>query len=133
MAALAPDEQPIQDPSEASGPLTLAVAIDGTAGASTQEGAAPEGDYGRIMVLTGAEMSSDAFIERFQWPINPIIVLNGLNWLTQDEALIGIPPTQADERPLEPPQNPLLLFLAVAVLMPAVVAGLGAWIFWTRR
>jgi ABC-type uncharacterized transport system involved in gliding motility auxiliary subunit len=133
MAALAPDEQPSQDPGEASGPLTLAVAVDGAAGASTEEGAAPEGSYGRVMVLTGAEMSSDAFIERFQWPYNPIIVLNGVNWLTQDEALIGIPPTQADERPLEAPQNPWLLFLAVAVLMPAVVAGLGAWIFWTRR
>ncbi len=131
LATLAPDAQPSKDPDEAVGPLSLAVAIEGADAVEGEGGGASS--YGRIVVISGAEMASDAFIERFQWPYNPLLVLNSINWLTQDEALIGIPAVAQDERPLEAPQNPWLLILSTALLMPAVVAGLGFYVFWSRR
>ena len=139
MASLGPGEQPSQDPTEPTGPLALAVAVDGSSSGDDLDGEAPQGGYGRMVVLTGGEMASDAAVIPQSGaltalgPYNAIFVLNSINWLTQDEALIGIPPTDSADRPLEAPQNPWLLFLATAVLMPAVVAGLGFWIFWTRR
>lgn len=132
---------PGPDEADATGPLTLGVVGEGAAPAEGADGAAaPAARAGRIVVFGSADMVSDGFFQQLgQLQLagislgNGNLVLNAVNWLTQDEALISIRPTEPDDRPLTPPQNGLLLFLANLVLAPLAVAGIGLWVWWRRR
>jgi len=121
----------VKDEGDAEGPLTLAVSAEGAA----TEGGEDAASYGRLVVFGSAAMVSDGFLGGLQGLSlgNGNLVLNAVNWLTQDEALISIRPTEPDTRPISPPQNPLLLFISTTLLMPALVAGIGFWVWWRQR
>ncbi len=114
---------------DASGPLVLGVAAEGTG----EDGA-------RLVVLGSSQLAADGLLQELQLAsmigggiYNGEVVLNSANWLAQDELLIGIEPTTPDQRPINAPQNPGLLQLTTALLIPLLVAGVGFWIWWGRR
>ena len=110
---------------DALGPLTLAVAAEDNA----------EGGYGRLVVFGSAGLVSDSFLQGLQMVSlgNGNLVLNGINWLTQDESLISIRPTPPETRSINPPSRPWLLLLTTTVFMPALVAAVGFWVWWRQR
>jgi len=103
------------------GPLTLAVAAEGGE------------DYGRLVVFGTSALVVDPFLRDVRGIANLDLFLNAVNWLTQEEELISIRPTEPDDRPLTPPENPLRLMLVTAVLAPLAVLGVGGWIMLRRR
>lgn len=122
LTAGTPTLDPAQD---TAGPLTLAVAAEDSA----------EGGYGRIVVFGNAQLAADEFLQGVQLLSlgNGNLVLNGINWLTQDEALISIRPTPPESRTINPPQRPWLLLLTTTLFMPALVAAIGFWVWWRQR
>ncbi len=109
------------DPTDEQPPLTLAVAAEGGEG------------YGRVVVFGTSNLASDGILQRLGQAANYDLVLNAVNWLTTDEDLISIRPTEPDNRPISPPQSPALLLLVTAVLVPLAIFGIAAWIWWRRR
>ncbi len=117
---------PTLDPGEDTpGPLTLGVAAEDSA----------EGGYGRLVVFGNAQLASDGFLQGMQMLSlgNGNLVLNGINWLTQDEALISIRPTAPETRSINPVERPWLLLLTTTLFMPALVASVGFWVWWRQR
>lgn len=112
--------RPVADPDEPKGPLTLALAAEGGV------------DFGRLVIYGSSQFVTDEYIQAVT-SLNPALFLNTLNWLTQEDDLITIPPTTPGSHPLTTPTNPGLLMLATAVLMPLAVLGVGGWIWWRRR
>lgn len=131
---------PQPDGADATGPLTLGVVGEGAQAADGESGAPPaESRSGRIVVFGSATLVSDGFFQQLgQFQLggnlgNGNLVLNTVNWLTQDESLISIRPTEPDDRPLTPPQNAVLLILANMLLAPLAIAAVGIWVWWRRR
>jgi ABC-type uncharacterized transport system involved in gliding motility auxiliary subunit len=113
--------QPSASPEE-QGPLALGVAAEG------------DEDYGRLVVYGTSYLANDAFLQRYgAFTANGDLFLNSVNWLTLEEDLITIRPTEPDDRPLSPPSNSLLLLLLTTVVAPLAVLGVGTWIMWNRR
>ena len=121
--------QPTKDDVDAAGPLDLAVAGEPAAGA---DGAAAQ-EPGRIVVIGSASLVADAILQQIQASGNIVLVLNSINWLAQDEELMGIRATEPDDRPLRAPQSPILIFLVTTLLLPAIVAAIGFYVWWQRR
>lgn len=119
----AEDAQPTKDDADAAGPLDVAVAAESSG----------SGGVGRLVVFGSAGIVADATLQQIRAPGNPIVTLNAVNWLTQDNALMGIRPTEPDDRPLSQPGNKLLVFLTTALFIPAAIAALGFYIWWQRR
>lgn len=125
LAALqAQGAQPTKDDADAAGPLDVAVAAE-------HSGTGP--GPGRLVVFGSAGLVADGTLQQIRAPGNPVVTLNAINWLTQDNALMGIRPTDPDDHPLKQPESKLLVFLATALLIPAAIAALGFYIWWQRR
>jgi ABC-type uncharacterized transport system involved in gliding motility auxiliary subunit len=104
------------------GPIALGVAAEGG------------DDYGRMVVFGTSELASDGVIGQFgQVFANAGLFLNSISWLTEQEELISVPPKEPSERPLNPPDNPWLLFILTVVAAPLTVLALGGWIMYSRR
>jgi len=57
-----------------------------------------------------------------------------INWLLRREAMVGIPPRDLRMFSLSTTaQQRTQLFVMVVVLMPALAAALGLWVWWRRR
>jgi ABC-type uncharacterized transport system involved in gliding motility auxiliary subunit len=88
---------------------------------------------GRLVVVGTAEVASDRFLRNA--PGNLGFMLNAVDWLAQDDALIAIraknrtPPPLAFTSPL---QRGLARY-GNLVGVPALVIALGAWRLWRRR
>lgn len=121
--------QPVKDDVDAGGPLDLAAAAEPAAGADAGAAKGP----GRLVVVGSASWVSDAILQQINATGNGVFVLNSINWLAQDEELMGIRATEPDDRPLRTPQNPILLFLVTTLLLPGVIAAIGFYVWWQRR
>lgn len=112
---------PERGPDDNLGPLTLAVAAEGGE------------DYGRLVVFGTSALVADGVLRQFGGLANGDLFLNSVNWLTQEEDLISIRPTEPGDRPLNPPSNPLMLLLLTTVAAPLAVLAVGAAVWWSRR
>lgn len=115
------EQQPQPGPGDETGPLVMAVAAEGGK------------DMGRLVVFGTSALASDGFLQELEGIANLDLVLNAVNWLAQDEVLIGIRPTESDDRPMQPPQNWGLLLLLTAIVLPLAALAIGTWIWWQRR
>ncbi len=85
----------------------------------------------RIVVAGDADFATNAFLTN---PFHRDLFLNALNWLVEEEELIGIRPKKSRFRFLFlTRQQQALLFWGTTVILPLAVALLGVWVWWRRR
>jgi hypothetical protein len=122
-----------QDESDNAPPLTLAVAGEHFGSGLEDEDEAA--GFGRVALFGTASLASDDILRSFPpgAVANFDLFLNAVNWLALEEELISIRPTEPDNRPIQPPSNPLGILLLTAVALPLAVLGVGGWIYWRRH
>ncbi|MHB1006208.1 MAG: GldG family protein [Chloroflexota bacterium] len=122
---------------DSKGPLTLAAAVeanvDGTGQAqvtSNQEESANTRKT-RLVIVGDTDFASDAFLRMAG---NQDLFVNSVNWLTQSEDLIAIRPKPPENHEvlLTQSQTNLVWFSSI-VLLPLLVLGAGASVWWSRR
>jgi ABC-type uncharacterized transport system involved in gliding motility auxiliary subunit len=101
------------------GPLVLSVAAENN---TTQA---------RLVVFGDAEFAADALYQRG----NGDILLNAIDWTTQQEKLISISPKNNTIRTYVPPQNAglIAMILTSICVLPLLVIGGGISAWYTRR
>jgi ABC-type uncharacterized transport system involved in gliding motility auxiliary subunit len=125
------------DPEDIAGPVPLAVAVDSSAASEPGGETAPDeqdseaAQATRLVVVGDSDFASNGQLVNVG---NAELVLNIVNWLTEREMMVGIPPKQTDDTRLSLSQSELrtISWLVFAV-MPGAAALLGALVFWQRR
>ena len=103
------------------GPLT--VALTGERDAS--------GAKARLALFGNSRFSTDRWITSGG---NLDMFVNTVNWLAQDEQLIAIRPVQPQQRTLfVPPSDARFITIGSIALLPLLILGLGAIVWWQRR
>ncbi len=117
----APQVQP--DEADLPGPRLIAVAAE--------REAADGAPKARVAVFGDADFASNASLTL---GANQDLFLNAVNWLTEEEALVGIRPLPPAVRSvvLSPVQSGLLFWTSV-VFLPGAVVLAGALVWWRRR
>jgi len=116
------------------GPLTLAMAVQPVPPKkqpAPADAAAPS-SAARLVVFGDSDFAANSFFRLYG---NGDLVLNAINWLAEDEAVISIRPKEARVSPLilNSEQEGLLFWVSIVILPgAALLAGLGAW-QWRRR
>ncbi len=114
-----------RDPEEATGPLTL-VAIS-----SRRLGDDPDAPRSRIVVAGDADFAQNSF---FHLLGNGNLFLNVVNYLAEQENLIGLEPRTHDLPAINMTNREMKgTFFFAVVLWPALLAFAGAVIWWRRR
>jgi ABC-type uncharacterized transport system involved in gliding motility auxiliary subunit len=121
------------------GPITLGAAVS----APTETAAGPAGDQGavtesdapmpetRVVVFGDSDFPSNAY---GGVPGNVNLFANAISWLAQQENLIAIRPTEAEDRRITMTPRQQTLAMATSVfLLPALVFGAGILTWWRRR
>jgi ABC-type uncharacterized transport system involved in gliding motility auxiliary subunit len=118
------------------GPIPLGVVVSAPAGApDTNPGTPATGDAlkpeTRVVVLGDSDFPSNAY---GGIPGNLNFFANAISWLAQQENLIAIRPTEAqDRRVTMTPRQQTGVFWASIVVMPALVFLAGIYTWWRRR
>jgi ABC-type uncharacterized transport system involved in gliding motility auxiliary subunit len=109
--------------SDLTGPLALAVAVDG---------AASSGKSSRLVLIGSPDLISNNALQ--QVPGNQTLFLNAANWVAEQDNLIDIraPETTPRTMVLTAPQMNLVAYSSFLFLPLAVLAA-GAAVWWTRR
>jgi ABC-type uncharacterized transport system involved in gliding motility auxiliary subunit len=117
------------------GPVPLGVAVSaavetapGSPAPATGEALKPET---RVVVFGDSDFASNAYAGV---PGNVNFFANAISWLAQQENLIAIRPTQAEDRrvTMTPRQQTMTLLTSIFVL-PALVFAAGIFTWWRRR
>ena len=118
-----------QAPAEQRGPLTLGVAVE--VGASTSGSSEEPPRQTRVVVIGDSDFATNQFVTAYG---NGDLILNSVDWLAQQEELIGIRPRPSSERPIflsdEAQRWVLITTLLLLPILPAVV---GITLRWARR
>jgi hypothetical protein len=135
-----PTKSPLKfDPDHGEkGPLCVGVAVQ-----RRPQGGSPAGPPGespekgaRLVVLGSTDTASDIAFGHPEagYEGNRTLVMNCVNWLTNKETKLGIPPLKADRRVLTtgPATFKAIFFIAV-IGMPLTVALIGGLVWWVRR
>ncbi|MGD0999136.1 MAG: GldG family protein [Candidatus Brocadiia bacterium] len=135
-----PTKSPLKfDPEHGEkGPLCVGVAVQRRAKSESQ--AAPPGEPpekgARLVVIGSTDTASDMAFSHPEagYEANRTLVMNCVNWLTNKETKLGIPPQKTDRRELAsgPATFKAIFFIAV-IGMPLAVALLGGMVWWVRR
>lgn len=124
------------DGDDLRGPVSLAAAVTvevtppaGAAAADAPE--APRG--GRLVVIGDADFLVPAMMEHHEFA-NSTLASAITGWLTQRQALITVPPRQANARPMSITEGDLPgIGFRVLFLLPAAMGFLGLSVWWSRR
>jgi len=118
------------------GPLSVAVAVSAAVdGGAPAEGTPPAADTQkpetRVVVFGDSDFASNAYAGV---PGNPNLFANAVNWLAQQENLIAIRPTEAEDRRVTmTPRQQTMAFLTSILFIPALVFAAGVYTWWRRR
>lgn len=125
-----------QDPGELRGPLVMAAAVDEGGPQQTQYGMPPQDDDQnglRMVVLGDSDMMTDE-IANIGLKANIYFTLNAINWLTENDKLITIPPKDEMPRYMTMSAGQLKLVWAISVvIIPLLMLLAGAVVWWRRR
>ncbi|HME05649.1 MAG TPA: hypothetical protein VKG25_01315, partial [Bryobacteraceae bacterium] len=113
-----------EDPAhDKKGPLTI--------GASGTYNTGKENSQGRFVVIGNSGFAANSFL-RFN--ANSDLMLNAVDWLASDEALISIRPKETEDRRLSLNQRQFaLLRLVSQFMLPLIVIVGGIAVWWRRR
>lgn len=121
--------EPSRAAGDSPGPLSVIVIAELLPAGTAQRG-------GRLVVVGDSDFATDAYLEVLG---NRDVVLNAIAWAAGEEALSADRPAPVPEiqRPLSPlvltERQARWLLVGVAVVQPAAVAALGAFVLWRRR
>ncbi|MCD4748835.1 MAG: GldG family protein [Thermoanaerobaculales bacterium] len=122
---VAPDDE------DASGPISVAVAVEifsEDPGAETEEDGGEESTAGtRLVILGDSDFLSDSEISNAG---NLVLAVNSFSWLASQEHSLGIPPRDVEQVSLflsSAQMNAILLIILVLMPGTAVVAGILVW------
>lgn len=124
----ASEKKPINpDAEEAKGPNPIAVAV--TLVASRGDGT--RGRDARLVVVGDADLASN---EGIRYVVNQSFLLNSVAWLSENEELIGVRPTRADDVPIvlsDGQQRAIAWIASLGTVQVIALAGLA--VFLARR
>lgn len=90
-----------------------------------------ENKEARLVVIGDSDFASDGAIRAQR---NGDLFLNSINWLAQDEDLIAIRPKNTTSRSVTMSEGQQRMFFWFSVaLLPLLVMGTGAYVWWKRR
>ncbi len=125
-----------RDPGELGGPLVMAAAVDEGGPQQTPYGMPPQDNDEnglRMVVLGDSDMMTDE-IANIGLKANIYFTLNAMNWLTENEKLISIPPKDEMPRYMTMSAGQVKLLWAISVfIIPLLVLLSGAVVWWRRR
>ncbi|MBI1760043.1 MAG: GldG family protein [Acidobacteria bacterium] len=117
-----PNVQPKFDGADTKGPVNIGVVGSKSLG---------ENKEARLVVIGDSDFASDGAIRAQR---NGDLFLNCVNWLAQDEDLIAIRPKSATSRSVTMSEGQQRMFFWFSVaLLPLLVMGTGAYVWWKRR
>ncbi len=117
-----PNVQPKFDGADTKGPVNIGVVGSKSLG---------ENKEARLVVIGDSDFASDGAIRAQR---NGDLFLNSVNWLAQDEDLIAIRPKNATSRSVTMSEGQQRMFFWFSVaLLPLLVMGTGAYVWWKRR
>jgi ABC-type uncharacterized transport system involved in gliding motility auxiliary subunit len=113
------------------GPFPMAIAV--TRGGGTPSDAGGSGAT-RIVAIGNATFATNSLLSGAVVPGNRDLLLNSINWLAEDEALMGVRSKQNKDRSLflTGTQQNLLLYSST-LFLPLGVLAIGAYVWWARR
>jgi gliding motility-associatede transport system auxiliary component len=122
-----------EDKGDKRGPISLAAAVsapvEAAAGAATN--ADQQKPETRVVVFGDSDFASNAYAGV---PGNQNLFANAISWLAQQEGLIAVRPTQADDRRVSmTPREQTLATLTSIFILPGVVFLAGVYPWWRRR
>ena len=119
---------PDQAPADQRGPLLIGVTVEAGAGVTSEETPARRT---RLVVIGDSDFGTNQFVTAYG---NGDLILNSVNWLAQQEELIGIRPTPSSDRPIFlTAQGSRWVLLATLLLLPLLPALVGVSLGWRRR
>jgi ABC-type uncharacterized transport system involved in gliding motility auxiliary subunit len=121
---------------DTAGPLTLGMSLEReapgeeTSGEKSGEGESPTKAKQRVVMIGDGDFLSDAYLGNGG---NLLLGMNIMNWISEDEDFIAIPPKTAPDVKLELSRTDMLVMGAGFLLvLPLLLAGTGTLI-WVRR
>lgn len=125
-------EKVAKDAKDVPGPVSLAVAVEGTRSARP-EGPAPaeERKKTRFVVFGDADFASNGGVAN---AANLYLLAGAANWVMERESLIAIPPRATDQMAVTLAQGDVRrIFVVVILVLPACAVALGLAIWFRRR
>jgi ABC-type uncharacterized transport system involved in gliding motility auxiliary subunit len=114
-----------KDPSDAAGPVSLAVAV-GPAGENPADAKAP-----RLVVVGNSRFAANGAIGN---GANGIFFANAIHWLAGSEKQMGIPPKTPEQTSLTLSESQIRrIAIGSIVGLPVVAILLGLWVWYRRR
>jgi ABC-type uncharacterized transport system involved in gliding motility auxiliary subunit len=119
------------DGKDVKGPVAMAVAASKGGGAP---GDAARSGGTRVVAIGNATFATNSLLSGAVVPGNRDLLLNSINWLAEDEALLGVRSKQSKDRSLflSGTQQNLLLYSST-LFLPLGVLAIGAYVWWARR
>lgn len=116
---------------DVKGPVPLAVSATKSGGTPSDAGAS---GGARIIAIGNATFATNSLLSVMQVPGNRDLVLNAINWLAEDEQLMGVRSKVSTDRTLllSGTQQNVLLYSST-LFLPLGVLAIGAYVWWTRR
>jgi ABC-type uncharacterized transport system involved in gliding motility auxiliary subunit len=119
-----------------AGPISIAAAVSATVEPAAPQGTSasdqpPSKPETRLVVFGDSDFPSNAY---GGVPGNPNLFANAVSWLAQQENLIAIRPTQAeDRRVVMTASQQTMVALTSILVVPALVFAAGVFTWWRRR
>ena len=119
-----------------AGPVTIGAAVSAPVQSPQAEPAAPADANApkpetRVVIFGDSDFATNAYGGVAG---NPNFFANAVSWLAQQEGLIAIRPTQADDRRVTmTARQQTMVFIASIFVVPALVFGAGIYTWWRRR
>lgn len=133
-----PAERAAKDSEDVAGPLTLAVAVSQEeASSAAAENAGSQGGQDAAGSRPAAVVIGNSAFVRAQaigFQGNADFLVNSVNWLLGEEGLISIRPKEAGPRIVELTAGTAQgIFYGTTVVVPLIILGLGAFVWFRRR
>ncbi len=118
-------DQVEQNDTEIAGPVGMMAAVSADSSSDAEA---------RLVVVGDADFCSNTVLYSITGSANTELFLNAAAWLTQDDALLSISPTVAEDRTvtLSSSQSRMIMYSNI-IFVPLIVLLAGVYVWWRRR